>query len=418
LGSSDGDVKQRLLVCKKHDITCFIYWGSLLGTIRHKGYIPWDDDVDIAMKRDDYIRFLEVVGEELPQYRAGNAYTDDECNIYFTRLTHGNAISFNEDYLESNHDCAFAIGIDVFPLYYLPRNKADLEQLTTILGAIRDFTPVIENLGNEAWYNREALETLATLQDITGFTFTQNRPLPVQMIMLYDQLCRIYTSRESDYLTAFPEYMKSGYKVEKKWIAEVKWVPYETMEVPVPTEYDKVLRTSFGDYMVPRRGTAAHGYPYFKSQLRTVAEMAEKAYIQQAKLHPARRNEALLGQGRKVLYYGITPDSLILHSERALEKMKQVFTLLRENKEILLWWIPYDIMAGDYPIAQTMTPEFAKVYRAFIEEMKESDWCIVDESGDYAAIVENCDAFYGDEGELSKAFAEAGKPVMIQDYDL
>lgn len=54
-------------ICKKHNIQYFADWGTLLATVRHEGFIPWDDDLDIVMKRDDYRRFMEIAQTELPE---------------------------------------------------------------------------------------------------------------------------------------------------------------------------------------------------------------------------------------------------------------------------------------------------------------------------------------------------------------
>ena len=69
-------LKKIIDICEKYNLTYYAYWGTLLGAVRHQGYIPWDDDLDIAMKKDDYIKFLEVAKEELPkEYCILNAYT-------------------------------------------------------------------------------------------------------------------------------------------------------------------------------------------------------------------------------------------------------------------------------------------------------------------------------------------------------
>lgn len=83
------DIKK---VCEKHNIQYFAEWGTLLGAVRHGGFIPWDDDMDLCMKRSDYNRFLAVAKKELPQgYSMLNFHDDDDYWQYLTRVEIGRA---------------------------------------------------------------------------------------------------------------------------------------------------------------------------------------------------------------------------------------------------------------------------------------------------------------------------------------
>ena len=68
-------------ICRKYNITYYAEWGTLLGAIRHAGYVPWDDDLDIVMKREDYKKFLEVAPDEmLQEYSVYNYSNHDDFN--------------------------------------------------------------------------------------------------------------------------------------------------------------------------------------------------------------------------------------------------------------------------------------------------------------------------------------------------
>ena len=90
-------------ICDRHDIKWFADCGTLIGAIRHHGFIPWDDDLDICMFRDDYFRFIKYAEEELPKpYFASTVQTDLENDDFLCRVYDGHSIDHSVQYLKKH----------------------------------------------------------------------------------------------------------------------------------------------------------------------------------------------------------------------------------------------------------------------------------------------------------------------------
>ena len=81
-------------ICRKHGIQYFADWGTLLGTVRHKGFVPWDDDIDITMKRPDFNKFCLVAPKEMPQgWEVVNIHNDPGWRHMLAHIVTGRSVN-------------------------------------------------------------------------------------------------------------------------------------------------------------------------------------------------------------------------------------------------------------------------------------------------------------------------------------
>ena len=119
-------------VCKRNGLRYFIIAGTLLGAVRHGGFIPWDDDIDVAMPRRDFNKFAKICKKELPDgYFFQSSKTEKEYPFFFAKLRR-DGDTVNESILES-HDIHKGCYIDVFPLDKCPRSARGRKMLFKLL---------------------------------------------------------------------------------------------------------------------------------------------------------------------------------------------------------------------------------------------------------------------------------------------
>ncbi len=428
-------------LCEKHNIRWFAYAGTSLGAARHKGFIPWDDDVDIALVGDDYVNFMYYFNEDLKdRYSLLNPYAAPEWDIgAFCRITAGKTMNFESYYLDRFHDCPFLVGTDVFPFYYLPRNLEqrafirELLQRTSALQSLNEYNLDLQKNGKleeSREINDVIAEAMSNIQRDTGFEFTTDRTLANQLAMLYDQISRLTTEDEADEVVRYSDYEIYGKTwYSKELFNETVWLPFENIKVPLPADINTYLTRKFGkDYMTFKKSGAFHEYPYFGKQFRVYKNEIEKSdwktrmYKQEEfdkiKVPEKQPLSESKNEKCKVLYYTGVREMLI-YSEYVIDKIRSVIDYFKENSDrIELYWMPgrfIELSEKGLPFSRVI-PDLKREYQELIEEFKASGLGTCDESADLNSAIEKCDMFYGDSSFLSELFSQSGKPIYIQDY--
>lgn len=271
-------------ICKKYDIPYFADWGSLLGAVRHGGFIPWDDDMDITMKRADYKRFMGVAKEELPEgFEAYNYRENEDYWGFVARVVGKRRICFEEDHLRKFHGFPYITGVDIFVLDYVSddvKKEADRVTIANYILAVADEMAAGKIKGAEAEKYLQKVEDLCKVKLNREQNMNQLR---TQLYILVEEQFEKFKETESSYLTrmmpdglmkwADGTWGNPNLRIPKRHYDDMLWMPYENISIPVPMAYDEMLSRRYGDYMRIVRDSGGHDYPFFEIQKKQLEEV-------------------------------------------------------------------------------------------------------------------------------------------------
>ena len=224
-------------ICTRHKLTYYLVCGTALGAEKYSGFIPWDDDIDVGLPRDEYERFLEIASKELPEWCFLQNYrTDPNFPFLFSKLRNSNTtyIEKNVAHIDMNH----GVYIDIFPLDGYPQNVQEQRELARRKKLL-------------SWMQFCALKGDTKMK-------VRIRNLAFRMLGFHHRTARTIEKMEM-LISRYPAKSSEVWCNHGNWQGELEYAPrwqygagtwrcFEGIQVRVPEKTDAYLTQKYGDW--------------------------------------------------------------------------------------------------------------------------------------------------------------------------
>ena len=339
-------------ICEKHELHYCIDYGTLLGAIRHRGFIPWDDDIDIMMMREDYEIFSKVANAELPEELSFCSIMDNS-NYELTSHVKHNKMLISSKALGKYHNYLYGAGVDIFPYDRLStdhekeKNRIELFDALCILASL----PSIDEK------NITVLEyETKKVEKLLGIKLQYSPNYRKELLQLLKDCVQKFNQDGGHKIASLPDltlYKDMGKGVfEDSWFGADSFMNFEFLSLPAPKEYFAVIKNKYHDYGLMKKDGGAHNYPlYKKMEAEYMKGIGGKLFYQ----YPIDRNE--LKARNSTAFFSNKKDSATEQEKSVLflpslyshwDTMRGVFEEARKDKkmECFVMPIPYYFKNG------------------------------------------------------------------------
>ena len=244
--------------CRAYGLSYSLAGGTLIGAFRHHGFIPWDDDIDVDMPREDYDKFLEVAQQELPAHLfLQTTVTDPERVVTFAQIRNSNTTCIDPHWTDLGLVFNMGIGIDILPVDGVPAGK--LRFLLTkwsvrIVQSVLYHACIRKDFGFRSRFKRFVAKAVCRLvghRRICAFrewVLRRNKMSECEMCGELSYAISMRNPRLVWSTSCYDSYID---------------VQFEYLRLKAASGYDEMNRNQYGDWMTPVRGAGDHGELYF-----------------------------------------------------------------------------------------------------------------------------------------------------------
>lgn len=231
-------------VCQKHNFALYLTGGSVLGAVRHNGFIPWDDDIDVALPRYDYKKLFEVAEKELPSHLK-LVWISRACHYRLVDTRH--RVKLNDNYSkilsEKEYEC---VAIDIQPFDGVPTGVVGTIHCFRVMAfrALYKMCSPERVIYDEKWRKKWEIWLIRMIKlfsfALSDEDYWRNK---------YLEAMQKYDYADCNVIADFVGKYKFNDVYPKKWWEPGLIVDFENVKAMIPSEYDKYLSKIYGKYM-------------------------------------------------------------------------------------------------------------------------------------------------------------------------